>query len=74
MAAAFPRMKRRVLPSGSVGVAATCFSPEYAETVRDQFAGHEWYTAVTRVTTTGALPHDLPSSRDLARAAEAPPA
>ncbi|MGH7437981.1 MAG: TerB family tellurite resistance protein [Polyangiaceae bacterium] len=68
MSAAFPRMKRRVLPSGSVGVAATCYSPEYAETVRDQYAGLEWYTAVTRVTTTGALPQELPSSRDLASA------
>jgi hypothetical protein len=48
-------MKRRVLPSGPVGVAATCFSPEYAETVRDQFARLEWYTAVSKVTTTERL-------------------
>jgi hypothetical protein len=55
MATTFPRMKRRVLPSGPVGVAATCFSPEYAETVRDQFARLEWYTAVSKVTRTERL-------------------
>jgi hypothetical protein len=64
LATAFPRMKRRMLPSGPVGVAATCYSPEYAETVRDQFAGLEWYTAVTKVTVTepvvpSASPHSL---------------
>jgi hypothetical protein len=50
IAAAFPRMQRRVLPSGAVGVAATCYSPEYAEIVRDQFSGLDWYTAVSKVT------------------------
>jgi hypothetical protein len=47
--AAFPKMKRRVLPSGPVAVAATCYSPEYAEVVRGQFAGLSVYTAVKKV-------------------------
>jgi hypothetical protein len=49
MAAAFPKMKRRALASGPVGVAATCYSAEYAEVIRGQYAGHGIYTAVTRV-------------------------
>jgi uncharacterized tellurite resistance protein B-like protein len=49
MTAAFPRMKRRVLPGGAVGLAATCYSPEYAEVVRSQFTGLSIYTAVKPV-------------------------
>jgi hypothetical protein len=49
MAAAYPKMDRRVLPSGTVGVAATCYSAEYAEVVRAEYAGTAFYTAVKRV-------------------------
>lgn len=44
----FPDLKRRVLPSGPVAVAATCYSPEYAEVVRRQ-CDPSIYAAVTRV-------------------------
>jgi hypothetical protein len=60
MATAFPRMQRRVLPSGPIGVAATCYSPEYAEMVRDQFAGLDFYTAVRRVAATERLVRAVP--------------
>jgi hypothetical protein len=49
MAVAFPQMKRRMMPSGPVAVAATCYSPEYAEIVRAQLSSLNFYTAVTRV-------------------------
>jgi hypothetical protein len=49
MRAKFPRMKRRILASGPVVVAATCYSPEYAEVVRGQYAGLSVYTAVKKV-------------------------
>jgi hypothetical protein len=49
MAAAYPNMDRRVLPSGTIGVAATCYSAEYAEVVRAEYADTAFYTAVMRV-------------------------
>ncbi len=49
MAVAFPNMKHRALASGPVGVAATCYSAEYAEVIRGQYAGHGVYTAVNKV-------------------------
>jgi hypothetical protein len=57
MVAAYPRMPRRVLASGgAVGVAATCYSAEYAEVVRGHYAGTSFYTAVKRVDYGDALP------------------